>query len=608
MANLTETPAWVSGIYQLETSDPVLGGPDGIDNLQAKQLANRTGFLKKQIDDAVSGALTVMYANKLKTPRSISMTGDGTWTTSFDGSGNVTAAMALSNSGITPGTYKSVSVDAKGRITTGSNPTTLAGYGITDGLSTSNYTATDVLAKIKTVDGTGSGLDADLLDGKDSPYFLDLANSTGTLPNTRLTGTYTDITLKNGPGNTIINDGGVGARTVSDLVQYRGPASITGAIVFLAPPGLNSAMHMLHILGFDYNNPPKNVDCIVQGYRTATVWSRQHLTHSGVHKPTIRLARKISTNQSAFIIGDVDNVWAYPHFAICDALLSHSGATDAYCVGWKSEVITELTDYDNLIVVSDTPSLANMPWSQITGIPTTLPNQNISGNAGTATKLATARTISLTGDATGSATFDGSANASMAITISGLKTAVPAGMTAFFASATAPTGWLKADGSAVNRTTYAALFSAIGTVFGAGDGSTTFHLPDLRGEFIRGWDNGRGVDLNRTLGSHQAGQNESHAHSASISTAGTHSHSGTTSSSGQHTHGYSSVLGNGSIGPNSGSPGYARINSTTSQDGAHDHTFTTSSSGEHSHSISIGLSGGTEIRPRNLALLACIKY
>lgn len=421
MANLTETPAWVSGIYQLETSDPVLGGPDGIDNLQAKQLANRTGFLKKQIDDAVSGALTVMYANKLKTPRSISMTGDGTWTASFDGSGNVTAAMALSNSGITPGTYKSVTVDAKGRITTGSNPTTLAGYGITDGLSTSNYTATDVLAKIKTVDGTGSGLDADLLDGKDSPYFLDLANSTGTLPNTRLTGTYTDITLKNGPGNTIINDGGVGARTVSDLVQYRGPASITGAIVFLAPPGLNSAMHMLHILGFDYNNPPKNVDCIVQGYRNATVWSRQHLTHSGVHKPTIRLARKISTNQSAFIIGDVDNVWAYPHFAICEALLSHSGATDAYCVGWKSEVITELSDYDNLIVVSDTPSLANMPWSQITGIPTTLPNQNISGNAGTATKLATARTISLTGDATGSATFDGSANASMAVTVNGAK-------------------------------------------------------------------------------------------------------------------------------------------------------------------------------------------
>lgn len=560
MANLTETPAWVSGIYQLETSDPVLGGPDGIDNLQAKQLANRTGFLKKQIDDAVSGALTVMYANKLKTPRSISMTGDGTWTASFDGSGNVTAAMALSNSGITPGTYKSVTVDVKGRITAGSNPTTLAGYGITDGLSTSNYTAADVLAKIKTVDGTGSGLDADLLDGKDSPYFLDLANSTGTLPSARLQGTYSNVTLKNGPGNTIINDGGVGARTVSDLVQYRGPASITGAIVFLAPPGLSGSMHMMHILGFDYNNPPKNVDCTLQGYRTTTVWSRQYLVHRGVYKPMIRMARKISTNQSAFIIGDVDNTWAYPHFSIRQALFSHSGATDAYCIGWNSEVITDLADYDNLVILSDTPSIL---WSQITGIPSTLPNQNISGNAGTATKLATVRTISLTGDATGSATFDGSANASMAVTISGLKTAVPAGMTAFFASSTAPTGWLKADGSAVNRTTYAALFSALGTAFGAGDGSTTFHLPDLRGEFVRGWDLGKGIDAGRAFGSKQADELRSHKHTIT------------------------NAFNAWKAEP---------YNSGSGED------FNMNNAGDTQWT------GGTETRPRNIALLACIKY
>ncbi|MGL5632241.1 MAG: phage tail protein, partial [Azovibrio sp.] len=524
MANLTETPAWVNGIYQLETSDPVLGGPEGIDNLQAKQLANRTGFLKKQIDDAVSGALTVMYANKLKTPRSISMTGDGTWTTSFDGSSNITAAMTLSNSGITPGIYKSVTVDAKGRITAGSNPTTMAGYGITDGLSTSNYTAADILAKIKTVDGTGSGLDADLLDGKDSPYFLDLANSTGTLPSARLTGTYTGITLKNGSGNSIIGDGGSAARTVTDLVQYRGPASITGAIVFLAPAGLNSVMHMMHILGFDYTSSPKNVECIVQGYRTTAAWSHQHLTHNGAHKPTIRLARKISTNQSAFIIGDVDNAWAYPHFSIRQALFGHSGATDAYCAGWNSEVITALTDYDNLITVSDTPSTTSMPWSQITGVPSTLPNQNISGNAGTATTLATSRTISLTGDATGSATFDGSANASMAVTVSGLKTAAPAGMTGFFASTTAPNGWLKANGSAVSRTTYAALFAVVGTTFGIGDGSTTFNLPDLRGEFIRAFDDGRGVDSGRAFGSTQGTQNATHTHTASAALAGDHAH------------------------------------------------------------------------------------
>ncbi|MBP2631566.1 MAG: Tail Collar domain protein [Firmicutes bacterium] len=73
----------------------------------------------------------------------------------------------------------------------------------------------------------------------------------------------------------------------------------------------------------------------------------------------------------------------------------------------------------------------------------------------------------------------------------------------YFARQTAPGGWLKADGSAVSRADYANLFDAVGIMFGAGDGSTTFNLPDLRGEFIRGFDNGRGVDTGRILGSSQ---------------------------------------------------------------------------------------------------------
>lgn len=53
---------------------------------------------------------------------------------------------------------------------------------------------------------------------------------------------------------------------------------------------------------------------------------------------------------------------------------------------------------------------------------------------------------------------------------------------------TLPVGWVACDGSAVSRTTYAALFQAIGTAWGSGDGSTTFNLPDLRGRFVRGYD------------------------------------------------------------------------------------------------------------------------
>lgn len=69
-----------------------------------------------------------------------------------------------------------------------------------------------------------------------------------------------------------------------------------------------------------------------------------------------------------------------------------------------------------------------------------------------------------------------------------------------------PGGWLECDGSAISRTDYAGLFAEIGTNYGAGDGSTTFNLPDLRGEFVRGLDNGRGVDSARALASAQLDQ------------------------------------------------------------------------------------------------------
>lgn len=79
------------------------------------------------------------------------------------------------------------------------------------------------------------------------------------------------------------------------------------------------------------------------------------------------------------------------------------------------------------------------------------------------------------------------------------------GTIAYVGMNSTPTGWLKANGAAVSRTTYAALFSAIGTTYGSGDGSTTFNLPDLRGEFIRGFSDGRSVDSGRTIGSFQKG-------------------------------------------------------------------------------------------------------
>ena len=97
---------------------------------------------------------------------------------------------------------------------------------------------------------------------------------------------------------------------------------------------------------------------------------------------------------------------------------------------------------------------------------------------------------------------------------------VPSGAVLYFAGRTAPAGWLKANGAAVSRTAYAALFAAIGTTYGAGDGRSTFNLPDLRGEFLRGWDDGRGVDVGRVFGSAQAHALQSHQHGLAMAADG----------------------------------------------------------------------------------------
>lgn len=71
---------------------------------------------------------------------------------------------------------------------------------------------------------------------------------------------------------------------------------------------------------------------------------------------------------------------------------------------------------------------------------------------------------------------------------------VPAGTIVAFAGSTPPTGWLLCDGSQVSRSTYSLLYSVTANAYGAGDGSTSFHLPDLRGRFLRGVDGSAGLD------------------------------------------------------------------------------------------------------------------
>lgn len=164
---------------------------------------------------------------------------------------------------------------------------------------------------------------------------------------------------------------------------------------------------------------------------------------------------------------------------------------------------------------------------------------------------------------------------------------VPPGSIIYMPRSVAPPGYLKANGAAVSRTAYAELFAVVGTMFGAGDGFTTFNLPDLRGEHIRGWDDGRGVDPGRGLGSYQAAMLLAHNHGGSVSNSGEHGHVANTGAVGDHTHGMSMGMAgdhyhpNGDYGSGSGTND-PRVHMTRVA-GGHGHTAYTDAQGTHSH-------------------------
>lgn len=179
----------------------------------------------------------------------------------------------------------------------------------------------------------------------------------------------------------------------------------------------------------------------------------------------------------------------------------------------------------------------------------------------------TAGTVSLPAGSIGTADIADSAVtedkiADGAVTIAKLATgaAVPTGAIFNFAAETVPSGYLECDGSEISRTTYADLYAVIGIAFGVGNGTTTFNLPDLRGEFVRGFDNGRGVDTSRAFASTQADELKSHTH-------------GVTYASGTRDTGVSL-----------------------------DHNFSAAVSTKTTEAT-----GGAETRPRNIALVFCIK-
>ena len=227
---------------------------------------------------------------------------------------------------------------------------------------------------------------------------------------------------------------------------------------------------------------------------------------------------------------------------------------------------------------------------------------------------------------------------------------LPAGMVMYFANSTAPQGWFVCDGSLKSRTNYIDLFNAVGTTYGAGDGTTTFNLPDFRGQFLRSWsgatstvavftgtiNNGASTPaagtylsvLSTPTGLLRIGQTLS----GTGITAGTKIISQSTGPAGgpgiyivDTTQLVSSTTITASV-PDAGraigsnqidafqshvhaSPaGYQYVTTPFTGDGSIDGSATIGSGQRNANAVDSAAAGGVETRPINAALMVCIKY
>jgi phage-related tail fiber protein len=478
--------------------------------------------------------------------------------------------MAFGRTGVAAGTYRSVTVDVCGRVVAATSPTTVAGYGLTDVYTKSQ---TDQMLVLK-----------------------------APLASPALTGVPTAPTAAAGTNT-------------NQLANTAFVQAAVKALIASSPAALDTLSELAAALGNDANFAATMTNALANKQPLSTALTAM----SGLSTAANQMIYSTGSNQfamtplSAFmrtLLDDATDVVA--RATLGAAAVSHSHTmTDIAGLAAALNAVSGL----NQGVVSQDPDLA---VNQVI-----LSNHAKTPDARYHWHITTTfySTISNTANRSqlaiqynnGNAVYARSCYENVWTGWTRLDGGLPTGSIVYVSGAVPPEGYLKANGALLSRVTHANLFAVIGTTYGVGDGSTTFGLPDLRAEFIRGLDDGRGIDPGRLQGSAQASQNLSHGHIATIAADGAHTHtvSGTTASGGEHTHPLPNTTDARTTGTpvNSAGGAGAPVVSTLSA-GAHTHTFngTASNGGAHTHVATIAANGGIEARPRNVALLACIKY
>ena len=487
MANLIEISQWEAGIYQFETSDPVMGGPNGIDNRPTRELANRTLWLRNKLTEAIESignnqkltdeALALKADKSTKITAGNGLTGGGDLAKAFTMTLGTPSKISATSTNLVSNTSHSHEIDKA--------TTDVAGIVQLENTLTStadNKAATAAMAK-------------KLNDEKMPVSAINFQNQT-------IDYGYSGFFLANG--------------------AQQNAKALPSMEIHIAHPGYAGARYARGI-GFAYGGSfalyttAWDLDGNYLGMKTVLteengVMLTGNQTVAGVktfasQQDFANGLRVSTTSKPGWGVLAMDNSGVYLLNPVSNKYLKLLDSGD---LQYGGEKVFTYSDRSDSYTLDDT------------------------------SKLATSLALKLAYDAA----------------------STPSGQVAFFAGSTAPSGWLKANGAAVSRTTYSALFSAIGTTYGSGDGSTTFNLPDLRGEFIRGFDDGRSVDSGRRLGTIQTDQIKAHAHIGTVSLAGKFA-----SKSAASEHALPIITNDGAV-----------------------------------------VSGaGTETRPRNIALLACIK-
>ncbi|WP_438300841.1 tail fiber protein [Pseudomonas sp. NMS19W] len=376
----------------------------------------------------------------------------------------LTFKMLAGRTGIAAGTYKSLSVDEYGRATAGSNPDTLAGFGIKD-----SYTKAEVEALIAKASALPVGSIVAFPVDTPPPGFLELDNSV------RSSATYPDLSAYLG-GKFNKGDEGVGNFR---LPEARGE----------------------FLRGWDHG---RGVDA---GRGLGSFQADDFKSHN--HPP--------STNRPGFMSNEYPVIQAYHG--------TNSSGTPSYSGEGQQMAATGVRGGSETRPRNITVMWCIKAW-------------NAPVNQGNIDVAALVKEVSRLGSA------------------------VPVGAVMAFPTGIVPPGFLELDGSVQSTATYPDLAAYLGTRFNKGDeGTGNFRLPESRGEFLRGWDHGRGVDAGRAMGSYQADDLKSHNHTFSAPTS-------IAASGGS----------SGIILSATGTPNWSTTNT-----------------------------GGGETRPRNLAVMWCIK-